>query len=105
MGSGRSPLHLAVEGQRSAVVELLLSAGAVVNQRSYAGHTPLYCALYRTNKEVQALLRASGATYTREDEEYRESEEVSYTQPTFTNTGCVKGFCSNHFSISFTGGV
>lgn len=81
MGSGRSPLHLAVEGQRSAVVELLLSAGAVVNQRSYAGHTPLYCALYRTNKEVQALLSASGATYTREDEEeeYRESEEVSYT--------------------------
>ncbi|KAI7812879.1 NF-kappa-B inhibitor beta [Triplophysa rosa] len=81
LGSGRSPLHLAVEGQRSAVVELLLSAGAVVNQRSYAGHTPLYCALYRPNKEVQALLSASGATYTREDEEeeeYRESEEEEF---------------------------
>ncbi|XP_051538140.1 NF-kappa-B inhibitor alpha-like [Myxocyprinus asiaticus] len=81
LGSGRSPLHWAVEGQRSAVVELLLSAGAVVNQRSYAGHTPLYCALYRPNKEVQALLSASGATYTQEDEEeeeYRESEEEEF---------------------------
>lgn len=80
LGSGRSPLHLAVEGQRSEVVELLLSAGAVVNQRSYAGHTPLYCALYRPNKEVQALLSASGATFTQEDEEeeYRESEEDEF---------------------------
>ncbi|XP_051973869.1 NF-kappa-B inhibitor alpha-like [Xyrauchen texanus] len=80
LGSGRSPLHWAVEGQRSAVVELLLSAGAVVNQRSYAGHTPLYCALYRPNKEVQALLRANGAIYTQEDEEdeYRESEEEEF---------------------------
>lgn len=68
-----------MEGQRSAVVELLLSAGAAVNQRSYAGHTPYYCALYRPSKEVQALLSACGATYTQDDEEeeeYRESEEV-----------------------------
>lgn len=80
LGSGRSPLHLAVEGQRPEVVELLLSAGARVNQRSYAGHTPLYCALYRTNKEVQALLSANGATYTQEDEEekYRESDEEEF---------------------------
>lgn len=70
-----------MEGQSSEVVELLVSAGAVVNQRSYAGHTPLYCALYRPNKEVQALLSASGATYTREEEEEeenRESEEVMH---------------------------
>ncbi|KAA0717220.1 NF-kappa-B inhibitor epsilon [Triplophysa tibetana] len=81
LGSGRSPLHMAVEGQRSAVVGLLLSAGSVVNQRSYAGHSPLYLALYRPNKEVQALLSASGATYTREDEEEeenRESEEEEF---------------------------
>ncbi|XP_051950464.1 NF-kappa-B inhibitor alpha-like isoform X1 [Xyrauchen texanus] len=79
LGSGRSPLHWAVEGQRSAVVELLLSAGAVVNQCSYAGHTPLYCALYRPNKEVQALLSANGATYTQEDEEEcRVSEEEEF---------------------------
>lgn len=81
LGSGRSPLHWAVEGQRSAVVELLLSAGALVNQRSYAGHTPYYCALYRPNKEVQALLSAHGATYTQDDEEeeeYRESDEEEF---------------------------
>uniref|UniRef100_A0A671R8E1 NF-kappa-B inhibitor alpha n=1 Tax=Sinocyclocheilus anshuiensis TaxID=1608454 RepID=A0A671R8E1_9TELE len=79
LGSGRSPLHWAVEGQRSEVVKLLLSAGALVNQRSYAGHTPFYCALYRPNKEIQALLSVHGATYTQDDEEeeeYRESEEV-----------------------------
>uniref|UniRef100_A0A8C1X2I2 NF-kappa-B inhibitor alpha n=1 Tax=Cyprinus carpio TaxID=7962 RepID=A0A8C1X2I2_CYPCA len=78
LGSGRSPLHWAVEGQRSEVVTLLLNAGALVNQRSYAGHTPFYCALYRPNKEVQALLSAHGATYTQDDEEEeecRESEE------------------------------
>jgi len=76
-----------VEGQRSEVVDLLLSAGALVNQRSYAGHTPYYCALYRPNKEVQALLSAHGATYIQgddEEEEYRESEEVRANQ-TFTN--------------------
>lgn len=80
LGSGRSPLHWAVESQRSEVVELLLSAGALVNQRSYAGHTPFYCALYRPNKDVQALLRARGATYTQDDEEeeYRESEEEEF---------------------------
>lgn len=72
-------MHWAVEGQRSEVVELLLSASALVNQRSFAGYTPFYCALYQPNKEVQALLRANGATYTQdneEEEEYRESEEV-----------------------------
>lgn len=80
LGSGRSPLHWAVESQRSEVVALLLSAGALVNQRSYAGHTPFYCALYRPNKDVQALLRARGATYTQDDEEeeYRESEEEEF---------------------------
>ncbi|KAI2664573.1 NF-kappa-B inhibitor alpha [Labeo rohita] len=81
LGSGRSPLHWAVEGQRSEVVELLLSAGASVNQRSYAGYTPFHCALYRPNKEVQALLSAHGGTYTQDDEEeeeYRESEEEEF---------------------------
>lgn len=72
-------MHWAVEGQRSAVVELLLSAGASVNQRSYAGHTPYYYARYRPSKEVQAILSVYGATYTQDDEEeeeYIESEEV-----------------------------
>ncbi|TRY57337.1 hypothetical protein DNTS_024933 [Danionella cerebrum] len=81
LGSGRSPLHWAVESQNLAVVELLVSAGALVNQCSYAGHTPFYCALYRPNKEVQALLCAQGATYMQDDEEeeeYRESEEEEF---------------------------
>ena len=75
-----------MESQSSAVVELLLRAGASVDQRSYAGHTPLYCALYRPNTELQALLK-SAATSTQEEEEdeedyddeedeERESEEV-----------------------------
>ncbi|KAK2911927.1 hypothetical protein Q8A67_004060 [Cirrhinus molitorella] len=81
LGSGRSPLHWAVEGQRLEVVKLLLSYGALVNQHSYAGHTPFYCAHYRPNKEVLALLGAQGATYTQdyeEEEEYRESEEEEF---------------------------
>ncbi|XP_017569367.1 NF-kappa-B inhibitor beta [Pygocentrus nattereri] len=73
-GSGRTPLHWAVESQSCAVVELLLRAGASVDQRSYAGHTPLYCALYRPNTELQALLK-SAATSTQEEEEEEEYDD------------------------------
>ncbi|XP_030637543.1 NF-kappa-B inhibitor beta [Chanos chanos] len=75
LSSGRSPLHWAVESQKPAVVELLLWAGAMVDQRSYAGHTPLYCAIHRPNKDVQELLRAGGATHSPEDEEDDEEED------------------------------
>ncbi|XP_072531700.1 NF-kappa-B inhibitor beta [Salminus brasiliensis] len=86
-GSGRTPLHWAVESQNCAVVELLLRAGASVDQRSYAGHTPLYCALYRPNKGLQALLKSAGACTPEvdedeedeyDDEEERESEEEEF---------------------------
>lgn len=76
-GSGRSPLHWAVESQSPRVVQLLLQRGANVDQPSYAGHTALYCSLHRPNKEVQALLKAGGASDAQaQDEEERESEEV-----------------------------
>ncbi|XP_020319480.1 NF-kappa-B inhibitor alpha-like [Oncorhynchus tshawytscha] len=75
-GSGRSPLHWAVESQSPRVVQLLLQRGANVDQPSYAGHTALYCSLHRPNKEVQALLKAGGASDAQaQDEEERESEE------------------------------
>ncbi|KAM9539470.1 NF-kappa-B inhibitor alpha-like [Salvelinus alpinus] len=76
LGSGRSPLHWAVESQSPRLVQLLLQGGADVDQPSYAGHTALYCALHRPNKEVQALLKARGASDTQvQDEEDEEAEE------------------------------
>lgn len=83
LGSGRSPLHWAVESQSPQLVKLLIQGGANVDQPSYAGHTPLYCALHRHNKEVQALLKAGGASDARaqeeeEDEEEEESEEEEF---------------------------
>ncbi|XP_041966238.1 NF-kappa-B inhibitor beta [Alosa pseudoharengus] len=75
LGSGRSPLHWAVEAQSAQLVALLLSAGAAVDQRSYAGHTALYCALHRPNREVQALLRAGGAVDTPMQEEEEDDDE------------------------------
>ncbi|KAI4873805.1 hypothetical protein NFI96_027425 [Prochilodus magdalenae] len=88
-GSGRTPLHWAVESQSCAVVDLLLKNGATVDQRSYAGHTPLYCALYRPNTELQALLKSASTSSTQvedeDEEEYdddedeeRESEEEEF---------------------------
>ncbi|XP_024287257.1 NF-kappa-B inhibitor alpha isoform X2 [Oncorhynchus tshawytscha] len=52
-GSGRSPLHWAVESQSPRLVQLLLQGGANVDQPSYAGHTAVYCALHRPNKEEE----------------------------------------------------
>ncbi|KAM6969853.1 NF-kappa-B inhibitor beta [Aplochiton taeniatus] len=75
LGSGRSPLLWAVESQSSRVVQLLLQAGASVDQPSYAGHTALYCALHRPNKEVQALLKAGGASDTHGQDEEDEDED------------------------------
>lgn len=91
-------------------MDLLLSAGALVNQRSYAGHTPYYCALYRPNKEVQALLSAHGATYIQgdeEEEEYRESEEVRAKSTHIYTTECLvcKYVSVLTISLSVTGGV
>ncbi|XP_018598232.2 NF-kappa-B inhibitor beta [Scleropages formosus] len=82
LSSGRSPLHWAVESQSPWVVRQLLRAGAAVDQPSYAGHSPLYCALHRPNKDVQALLREGGGTDVHsledDDEEDLESEEEEF---------------------------
>lgn len=75
-GSGRSPLHWAVEYQNCAAVKLLLKFGANVNQRSYPGHTPLYCALYRSSIHLQDLLRMSGALELHDMEDEDEEDEV-----------------------------
>ncbi|MCI4394681.1 hypothetical protein PGIGA_G00171470 [Pangasianodon gigas] len=74
-GSGRSPLHWAVECQSCSVVELLLRRGASVDQRSYSGHTPLYCALYRPDARLRELLRSAGASDAHLDEEEDEDDE------------------------------
>ncbi|KAG5837348.1 hypothetical protein ANANG_G00238320 [Anguilla anguilla] len=83
LSAGRSPMHWAVESQSPGVVRLLLRAGAAVDQPSYAGHTPLYCAIHRPNGEVRHLLREGGgsALWGREEEEEeedRESEEEEF---------------------------
>ncbi|KAG7470779.1 hypothetical protein MATL_G00117520 [Megalops atlanticus] len=83
LSAGRSPLHWAVEAQSPGVVRLLLRGGANVDQPSYAGHTPLYCALHRPNAEVRELLREGGGTAPwgreeDEEEEERESEEEEF---------------------------
>lgn len=74
-GSGRSPLHWAVEYQSCSAVELLLRCGADVDQRSYSGHTPLYCALYRPDARLRELLRSAGASDAHDEEEEDDYEE------------------------------
>ncbi|TSO37099.1 NF-kappa-B inhibitor beta [Bagarius yarrelli] len=74
-GSGRSPLHWAVEYQSCSAVELLLRYGASVDQRSYSGHTPLYCAIYRPDTQLRELLRSAGACDTLDQEEEDDDEE------------------------------
>ncbi|KAJ8280253.1 hypothetical protein GJAV_G00052340 [Gymnothorax javanicus] len=83
LSAGRSPLHWAVEFQSPGVVRLLLRSGASVDQPSYAGHTPLYCALHRPNREVRRLLREGGGSALcsqeeEEEEDDRESEEEEF---------------------------
>ncbi|XP_036379635.1 NF-kappa-B inhibitor alpha-like [Megalops cyprinoides] len=80
LGSGRTPLHWAVESQSPEVVRLLLDEGAAVNQPTYAGYSPLYCALCRPNKDVQGLLQDRGGVVEQDEEqEEMESEEEEST--------------------------
>ncbi|KAF4073372.1 hypothetical protein AMELA_G00258010 [Ameiurus melas] len=79
-GSGRSPLHWAVECQSRSAVELLLQRGASVDQRSYSGHTALYCALYRPDARLHELLRTAGASDAQDDEEEDDDEEEEEEQ-------------------------
>ncbi|MBN3271638.1 IKBB inhibitor, partial [Polyodon spathula] len=75
LSCGRSALHLAVEGQSAEVTELLLRRGAPSNPVTYAGHTPLYSALYRPSEEVRRLLREHGAQEPGPELDWEEEEE------------------------------
>nr|XP_015196126.1 PREDICTED: NF-kappa-B inhibitor beta [Lepisosteus oculatus] len=75
LSSGRTALHWAVESQSAALVRLLLSRGAAVDAPSYAGHTPLYCALHRPSEAVRSLLREGGAVEPLEEDEEEEDDE------------------------------
>ncbi|KAF5896580.1 NF-kappa-B inhibitor alpha-like, partial [Clarias magur] len=74
-GAGRSALHWAVERQCRPALELLLRSGANVDQRSYSGHTPLYCALYRPDARLRELLRRAGASDAHDEDEDDDDEE------------------------------
>ncbi|MGH0187253.1 UNVERIFIED_CONTAM: hypothetical protein FKN15_023998 [Acipenser sinensis] len=75
LSCGRSALHLAVEGQSADLTELLLRRGAPPNPVTYAGHTPLYSALYRPSEEVRRLLREHGAQELGSELDWEEEEE------------------------------
>jgi hypothetical protein len=55
------PLHAAVAGQYADIVELLIAHGADVNARQQSGFTPLMAARQNNDKEIEALLLATGA--------------------------------------------
>ena len=54
-------LHAALAGQRSAVVKILLDAGADVNAKQHGGWTPLHSAAANGDRGVIDLLFARGA--------------------------------------------
>mmetsp|Transcript_64504 Transcript_64504/g.127416 ORF Transcript_64504/g.127416 Transcript_64504/m.127416 type:complete len:132 (-) Transcript_64504:368-763(-) len=55
-------------GLRAKVVQLLLTAGALVNQPDKVGYTPLHYACYRGNKKIMELLCANGAKVDQRDQ-------------------------------------
>ncbi|XP_034777772.2 NF-kappa-B inhibitor beta [Acipenser ruthenus] len=75
LSCGRSALHLAVEGQSADLTELLLRRGAPPNPVTYAGHTPLYSALYRPCEEVRRLLREHGAQEPGQELDWEEEDD------------------------------
>ena len=56
---GRTALHVAAERQPSAVIRVLIEAGADVNDRTRNGETPLhYAAAFNDADSIAALLDA-----------------------------------------------
>lgn len=61
MTSGRFPLHWAIVGKHSAIVDLLLQYGANPNSRNTAGRTCLQDACMENDLETVELLLQNGA--------------------------------------------
>jgi ankyrin repeat protein len=59
---GFTPLQVAVTSDQRGAVNALLDSGANANIRSHSGKTPLTFAIEFENKEIQADLRARGAS-------------------------------------------
>ncbi len=59
--TGMSPLHYAAGNNRRSAAELLLNAGAKVNQRNKTGATPLHLAAARGLQDMAILLLRQGA--------------------------------------------
>ena len=58
---GSTPLHHAVDGGHTELVELLIKSGADVNARDLQRETPLHIAAQNGNREIAELLIKSGA--------------------------------------------
>jgi len=58
---GRTPLHLATQGDHKEITELLIAEGADVNAKHEEGWTPLHLAALYDHKEIAELLIAKGA--------------------------------------------
>lgn len=56
---GNTPLHLAVDSDNTAMVQLLLEKGASITQRNKAGDTPLHLAASKGNPELVSILLAT----------------------------------------------
>jgi len=56
-----APIHAAVAGRKRAIVEMLLAAGADVNQRQHQGWTPLHAAAQNGDEDLVSCLLAHGA--------------------------------------------
>ena len=56
-----APIHAAVAARQTAIVEMLVAAGADVNKRQQQGFTPLHAAAMNGDEGVVRLLLAHGA--------------------------------------------
>lgn len=77
------PLHAAVAGSKAearlACTEVLVNAGAAVNERQSGGFTPLMAAAQNADTEVLRLLLAHGADPSLKDDEGRSAADHALT--------------------------